>query len=128
VADVYASTWTENDDLNAAAPPEGAPEGMQPSAINNVMRMMMGATKRLLDQLIPKGTDITGTSTAYTLTYSVAPNAIADGMTFCVSFDKQCGNAPTLNINALGAKPLYKSRSGKLRFRNNVLAWSSGGA
>jgi hypothetical protein len=43
------STWDPVDDNNFAAPPAGAPEGMQPSAVNNTMRAMMGALRRMYD-------------------------------------------------------------------------------
>ena len=106
--DISQSNWNEIDDNNAAAAPDGAPEGMPPSGVNNTLRAMMGAIKRWYDQSIPRATDGTGTSTAYTLGYGAVPTALADGMTFLVAFDKGCGNAPTLDVNSLGAKPLYK--------------------
>jgi hypothetical protein len=48
-----------------------------------------------------------GSSTAYTLSYSVAPTALADGMTHLLRFHTTNGAAATLNVNALGAKPLF---------------------
>lgn len=105
--DISQSNWNEIDDNNSAAAPDGAPEGMPPSGVNNTMRAMMGAIKRWYDQAVPRTTDGAGTNTAYTLSYAVAPTALADGMTFLVKFDKTCGAAPTLNVNFLGAKPLY---------------------
>jgi hypothetical protein len=105
--DISQTNWNEVDDNNSTAAPDGAPEGMPPSGVNNTMRAMMGAIKRWYDQAIPKATDGTGTSTAFTLTYSVAPTALADGMVFLVKFDKTCGASPTLNVNTLGAKPIY---------------------
>ena len=106
--DISQSNWNETDDSNSASAPDGAPEGMPPSGVNNTMRAIMGAIKRWYDQAIPRTTDGSGTSTAYTLSYPAAPTALADGMTFLVKFDKTCGAAPTLNVNLLGAKPLYK--------------------
>lgn len=47
-----------------------------------------------------------GSSTAYTLTYGVAPT-LTDGTTHVVQFDETNGVAPTLNINALGAKAIH---------------------
>jgi len=38
----------------------------------------------------------------------VPPTALADGMRFTVKFHVASGAAPTLNINLLGAKPLFK--------------------
>jgi len=40
------SSWNETDNSNTAAPPDGWPEFMNPSDVNNCARMMMGAIKR----------------------------------------------------------------------------------
>ena len=48
-------------------------EGMAPSGLNDVLRAHQGAIKRWYDWTVPKLTG--GTSTAYTLSYSVAPGA-----------------------------------------------------
>lgn len=103
--DISQSNWTEADASNSTAAPDGAPEGMFPSGVNDTMRAMMGATKRWYDWTIP--TTTAGSSTAYTLTYSVAPGALVSGMTHTVLFNAANGAAATLNVNALGAKPLY---------------------
>jgi hypothetical protein len=44
------STWSPVDESNTAAPPDGWPEYMLPSAVNNSARAMMGAVRRLYDQ------------------------------------------------------------------------------
>lgn len=108
--DISQTNWNETDDNNNTAAPDGAPEGMPPSGVNNTMRAMMGAIKRWYDQFVPAVT--TGSSTVYTLAYSVAPTALVDGMRFTVKFHATCGAAPTLNVNILGAKPLFKWEAG----------------
>src|SRR5580765_6851101 len=40
------SSWSVTDASNNLTPPDGWPEGMQPSGVNNVGRMMMGAIAR----------------------------------------------------------------------------------
>lgn len=40
------SSWTTSAASNNASPPDGAPEGMQPSAVNDVIRENMGAVRR----------------------------------------------------------------------------------
>ena len=40
------SSWNETDNSNTAAPPDGWPEFMNPSDVNNCARAMMGAIKR----------------------------------------------------------------------------------
>lgn len=105
MADVFASNWDETDANNDDAAPDGFPEGMAPGGVNNGARAVMGAVKRYVNQQIPKTT--AGTSTAYTLTYGVAPGALVDGMTHLVQFNAANGAAPTLNVNSLGATPLH---------------------
>jgi hypothetical protein len=103
--DISQSVWNEADASNSTAAPDGAPEGMFPSGVNDTIRADRGAIKRWYNQTIPLVTG--GTSTAYTLSYGVAPTALADGMTHLVQFNAVNGAAATLNVNALGAKPLH---------------------
>jgi hypothetical protein len=111
--DIGASNWNENDSSNNTPAPDGAPEGMFPSGVNDTIRAVMGATKRWYDWSIPKVTG--GTSTAYTLSYGVAPGALVDGMTHVVQFNSLNGNAPTLNVNGLGAIALQYYSAGAWR-------------
>lgn len=105
MADIPASNWNETDTSNTTAAPDGAPEGMAPSGINNVLRAHQGAVKRWYKWTTPATTG--GTSTAYTLSYTVAPGALVDGMTHLVQFNAANGLNPTLNVNALGSLPLH---------------------
>jgi hypothetical protein len=102
--DIGASNWNEADASNSAAAPDGAPEGMAPSGVDDVLRAHQGAVKRWYNWTVPKVTG--GTSTAYTLTYGVAPGALVDGMTHLVQFNQANGANPTLNINGLGPQPI----------------------
>jgi Phage Tail Collar Domain len=111
--DISQSVWNEVDDSNNSPAPDGAPEGMAPSGVNNLIRADRGAIKRWYNQTIPLLTG--GTSTAYTLSYSVAPTTLAAGMTHLVQFNAANGAAPTLNVNALGAKPLQYYAAGDWR-------------
>lgn len=105
MADINQTNWSETDASNTTAAPDGMPEGMAPSGVNDWGRAVMGAVKRWFNRGIPKTTG--GTTTAYTLTYTVAPAAYVDGETYLVLFNATNGAAPTLNINALGAVPIY---------------------
>jgi hypothetical protein len=105
MADIGASNWNETDGSNSTAAPDGWPEGMAPSGVNDSGRAMMGAVKRWYDWTVPLVTG--GTSTAYTLSYAVAPGALVDGMSHLVQFNAINGASPTLNVNTLGAKPLH---------------------
>ena len=111
--DVYASNWNEDDNANTTVAPDGAPEGMAPSGVNNVLRAHQGAMKRFAVWSIPKTTG--GSSTAYTVSYSVAPGALVDGMTHLVQFHVANSAAATLNVNGLGAIPLYYHAAGAWR-------------
>jgi microcystin-dependent protein len=111
--DISQSVWNESDDNNNSASPDGAPEGMAPSGVNNLIRADRGAIKRWYNQTVPLLTG--GSSTAYTLTYGVAPTALADGMTHLLQFNQTNGAAPTLNVNGLGAKPLHYHCAGAWR-------------
>lgn len=111
--DIGASNWNETDASNSSAAPDGAPEGMQPSGVNDTIRAIMGAIKRWFNWSSPKTT--AGTSTAYTLSYGVAPGALVDGMSHLVEFDQANGNGATLNVNSLGAQPIYYYSAGAWR-------------
>jgi hypothetical protein len=108
--DISQNVWNETDASNNTAAPDGAPEGMATAGVNDVIRADRGAIKRWYNQTIPKLTG--GTSTAFTLTYGVAPTALAHGMTHLVQFNQACGASPTLNVNGLGAIPLHKYAAG----------------
>src|SRR5712664_161903 len=103
--DIGNTNWNEADASNTSAAPDGAPEGMAPSGLNDVLRAHQGAVKRWYNWMAPKVTG--GTSTAYTLTYGVSPGALVDGMTHLVEFHTSNGASPTLNVNGLSAIPLY---------------------
>ncbi len=111
--DITAANWNEDDNANTTAAPDGAPEGMAPSGVNNVLRAHQGAIKRWWGWSIPKTT--AGSGTAYTLSYAVAPGALVDGMTHLVQFHAANGNAPTLNVNVLGAIPIHYYAAGAWR-------------
>lgn len=111
--DIDASNWNEDDNSNTTAAPDGAPEGMAPSGVNNVLRAIMGALKRRRNWGAPKTT--AGTSTAYTLTYGVAPGALVDGMTHLVQFNAANGASATLNVNGLNPIPIHYHAAGAWR-------------
>ena len=49
-------TWSPVDESNTAAPPDGWPEFMMPSGVNNCGRMMMGAVRRMYDKNVSGAT------------------------------------------------------------------------
>lgn len=105
------TVWSETAASNNSSPPDGWPEGMAPSGVNNSAREGMAALKRFWNQINPVATTA-GTSTAYTLTYDVAAGALYDGELVSFIAHATCGAAPTLNKNSLGAKNLRKFTAG----------------
>jgi microcystin-dependent protein len=108
--DISAANWNEDDNANTTAAPDGAPEGMAPSGVNNVLRAHQGALKRFYNWTIPKITG--GSGTAYTVSYAVPPGSLVDGMTHLVQFHAVNGIGATLNVNNLGATPLHYHAAG----------------
>jgi microcystin-dependent protein len=111
--DIAAANWNEDDNANTTAAPDGAPEGMAPSGVNNVLRAHQGALKRFYNWTTAKITG--GSGTAYTLSYLVAPGSLVDGMTHLVQFHAINGVSATLNVNNLGATPLHYHAVGAWR-------------
>jgi hypothetical protein len=105
MADIPASNWSEVDADNDEAAPDGFPEGMAPSGVNNGLRAHQGAIKRFWNKINAVKTTA-GTSTAYTLSYDVSPAAYVDGEIISFVVNATNGAAATINVNALGAKAL----------------------
>lgn len=105
MADIGAANWSETDNDNTSAAPDGAPEGMAPSGVNNVLRAHQGAEKRFWNKINAVKTT-GGTNSAYILTYDVAPGAYYDGEIISFVVNATNAAAATLNVNALGATPL----------------------
>ena len=74
MADVGSASWSETATSNNQQPPDGMPEGMYASGVNDSGREMMAATKRWYNRSNAIKTT-GGSSTAYTLTYDVAATA-----------------------------------------------------
>jgi hypothetical protein len=95
---------------NIAAPPNGAPEGMAPSGVNDTMRDMMAETRLLGD--LARGplhllTSVSGTDTiAGTATPAIA--AYAAGQRFVFVAAGTNTGAVTLNVNGVGAVGVKK--------------------
>lgn len=111
MSDFGSTNWSETDASNNAAVPNGWPEGMNPSDVNNAARANMGAEKRFWVRTNSVKTTA-GTTTAYTLTYGVAAASYYDGEEFSFIVNATCGATPTLNINGLGAKNIRKWTAG----------------
>ena len=109
MADLSATTWSELDASNDATPPAGWPAGMQPNQVEPAARAEMGGMKRFWDRINPTYTT-TGSAGAYVLTPSNTsyPTAYVQGERYCVKANFTSVGADTLNVNSLGALPIYK--------------------
>jgi len=99
------STWSTTAASNNSAAPDGAPEGMSPASVNDVIRENMSAiAKQYIDQ---KGTVTTGgTTTAYTLTTNNVHTALSEISLFAFQVNAANTGAATLAVDGLTAKAM----------------------
>ena len=113
--ELSSSTYSATDASNTSASPDGAPEGMAPSGVNNTIRALIGSTKRFWQRIQTGGGTFGGSTNAYTITYSPALAAYVSGERYSFVANADNTGSATLNINALGAKTLRKiTSSGKV--------------
>lgn len=80
-------------------------EGQSPGSVNGSARAMMAAVAKFRDDM--SGNLVTaGSSTAYTLTTNQTLTALTDGFAVTARMDETSGEAPTLNVDSLGAKSI----------------------
>ena len=96
-----AFDWNTDPASNNAAPPDGAPEDMRPSAVNNTMRQMMANVAGAF-------TVYTAGGTANAQTVTMDPALTAYSKVVRIAFVPVADNtgACTLNVNGLGAKSI----------------------
>jgi microcystin-dependent protein len=101
--------WSETDANNTSPPPDGAPVGTFPNQAEGIWRAIMGALKRFWDR---SNATVTTTGSAggyvYTPANAAFPTAYVQGETYVWRANFTSVGADTLNVNGLGAKPLYK--------------------
>lgn len=107
MADLETSSWSETAASNNTATPNGWPEGMLPSDVNNCARENMAALKRDWNRSHP--TITSGGTNTITLTYTTAPTAYVLGQTYSFIAGGNNSGATTLNVNGLGAKAVTKN-------------------
>ena len=97
--------WDKVAANNNDAPPNGWPENMNYSEVNNAAREGMSAHARLYADM--NGTLATaGAANAYTLTSNRALSAYASGLGFIFKANHTNTGAATINVSGLGAKDL----------------------
>jgi hypothetical protein len=99
---------------NSNPPPDGAPENMLRSAVNNTMREMMAATARWYQDV--KASLVTGgAGNAFTLTTNSGYNVLTDIPVLVFRANRANTGAATLAVDGLTALPFYKA-SGSVPF------------
>ena len=113
--ELSSSTYSATDASNTSASPDGAPEGMAPSGVNNTIRALIGSTKRFWQRIQTGGGSFGGSTDAYTITYTPALAAYVSGERYSFVANADNTGTATLNINSLGAKTIRKvTSSGKV--------------
>ncbi len=99
-------SWSQTAASNASADSSvNWAEGMAPSAVNDSARATMASVAKWRDDL--SGSIVTtGTSTAYAVTSNQVQSALTAGYVIAFSPHTTNGATVTLNVDALGAKPL----------------------
>lgn len=99
---------------NNAAAPNGAPEGVAPSAINNIIRQVM--TDVAVEAQVNAVKVLASVAGTNTITGSMTPDLTAYSAGMMVIFKSVNANtaAATLNIDGLGAKSIVKGNAAAL--------------
>lgn len=97
--------WDVSAASNNGTPPDGAPEGMAPSAVNDVIRENMAVLAR--HKADNDGTVTTGgSSNAYTFAPNTTYSAYAAGDTFVFEANHTNDGSATLNVSSVGTKAI----------------------
>ena len=100
------NNWKRAAGSNTDNPPDGAPEGMPPGDVNNVMRENMAVLARWF-QTISGLVTATGSGSAYVVTYdqNLGP-PLTTGRHFSFIAHEANAASATVNVNSIGATPL----------------------
>jgi hypothetical protein len=98
--------WSQTAATNANIDPTvNWRESQAPSTVNNSARAMMAAIAKWRDDV--SGNIVTGgSSTAYTITTNQGLTPLVDGYTVTARMDETSGEAPELNVDSTGLKPI----------------------
>jgi hypothetical protein len=106
----YSVTADDND----SASPNGMPEGMAPSGVNNSWRESFARVKRWYEDIQGAKTT-TGSSNAYVLAAARVVTAYAAGDAYLFKANHTCTSAgSTLNVDSVGAKSIVTSTGAAL--------------
>ena len=109
MADISNSSWSEVDNSNNQPAPNGLPEGMPPSSVNDSGRANMGGIKRFWNRA---NATVTTTGSAGTYAYATAntsyPAAYANGEKFAWKAHQDSEGNDLFKVNSLASIKIYK--------------------
>lgn len=107
-----SANWFEVDGSNNRPPPNGWPEGMMPSGVNDTARADKGALKRFWDKLNPVQ-NITAAGGVYTFVTSntAYPTAYVAGELYSFKALTTSTGGDQFQVNALGPRAIVKWRN-----------------
>jgi hypothetical protein len=110
MADLSDNTnWFETDASNNKAPPNGWPEGMMPSTVNDTARADKAAIKRFWDRINPVRIISPSSGTWNFVTDNPAyPTSYVNGEIYCFQATDNSVGGDQFSVNALGFKPILK--------------------
>jgi hypothetical protein len=132
--DIADVAWSERDDRNSEHVPAGWPQGTMPAYVDEVGRMMMGATKRFWNKINPIY-QTTGTGDAYVVQTEVGVDQLNLYELLCIRIDRSnVGTTPTLQFGATNARTIVKAgpsgyvplAAGDLFIGNSHTFWYNG--
>jgi hypothetical protein len=107
--DIADVAWSERDDRNSEAVPDGWPQGTMPAYVDETGRMMMGATKRFWNKINPIY-QTSGTGDNYIVQTEVGVDQINIYELLCVRIDRtNAGTTPTLQFGATNSRTIVKA-------------------
>ena len=100
--------WSTTAGSNNSSAPNGFPESMAPSGVNNSARELMAQVRRWAEQIISGtyGATTGEASNAYSITPDIYPSALTPGATYTFQASTTNTGAATLEVASLGAKGL----------------------
>lgn len=105
--------WSTTASSNNSSSPNGFPEGMAPSGVNNSAREVMAQIRRWAEQII-SGTHgaTTGEAVnAYSITPDIYPSALTPGATYIFQASTTNTGTATLDVASIGAKTILRDGS-----------------
>lgn len=105
--------WDIAADNNNQAPPDGFPEGMAPSAVNNAAREVMAVLARAYSAF-GSFTQTNGSGNNFGITVSQTIPAYTDGMAFTFRSNRANTGSATLNVNGVGQVSMFDATGGNL--------------